>query len=179
LPNKISTSGKIKITPKDNRNVNFVTENSALSVGLDLSIPIKFAAENIEMRNRIDGIQNTENLDKIESATLKIQYKNDFPLTTTMDIATINNGVEEKIVSNIKILAATDLDNWGKIKTAVLNVTDINLSQDQLYKLLTAKEIVAIGHVRTTQSGTTPVALYSTYKFDVAVSLIAKMKLKY
>jgi hypothetical protein len=179
LPNKISTSGKIKIAPKDNRIVNFFTENSKLSVGLDLSVPIKFAAENIEMRNRIDGIQNTSNLDKIESATLKIQYKNDFPLTTTMDIATINNGVEEIIVHNIKILAATDMDNWGKTKTTVLNATDIVLSQDQLRKLLTAKEIVTIGHVRTTQDGATPITLYSTYRFDVAVSLIAKMKLKY
>jgi hypothetical protein len=179
LPNKISASGKIKITSKDNRNVNFFTENSKLSVGLDLSIPIKFAAENIEMRNRIDGIQNTENIDKIESATLKIQYKNDFPLTTTMDIATLNNGVEETIISNIKILAASDIDNFGKTKTAVLNVTDINLSQEQLRKLLTAKEIVTIGRVRTTQDGATPIAIYSTYKFDIAVSLIAKMKLKY
>jgi hypothetical protein len=179
VPNKISTSGKIKIAPKDNRNINFFTENSTLSVGLDLRIPIKFAAENIEMRNRIDGIQNTENLDKIESATLKIQYKNDFPLTTTMDIATINNGVEETIISNVKILAASDLDNFGKTKTAVLNATDIVLSQDQLRKLLTAKEIVTIGHVRTTQDGATSVALYSTYRFEIAVSLIAKMKLKY
>ncbi len=179
LPNKISTSGKIKLTSKDSRNINFFTENSALNVGLDLRIPIKFAAENIEMRNRIDGIQNTENIDKIESATLKIQYKNDFPLTTTMDIATINNGVEERIISNIKILAASELDNFGKTKTAILNVTDINLSQEQLRKLLSAKEIVTIGRVRTTQDGTTPIAIYSTYKFEIAVSLIAKMKLKY
>ena len=118
-------------------------------------------------------------MDKIESATLKIQYKNDFPLATTVDIAVVNNGVEEKIVSQIKILAATDIDNFGKTKTAILSIEDIVLSQEQLRKLLTAKEVVTIGHVRTTQDGAKPIAIYSTYKFEVAVSLIAKMKLKF
>jgi hypothetical protein len=107
---------------------------------------------------------------------LVIQHNTTFPLTTGMSLIALNGTTTETLIDNFAIPAATPSAN-GRVVTPTVGTQRLNLTKDQVVKLLKAQKLIVVGRLQTANNGTTPVEILTTSSFELGLSLEAKLKL--
>lgn len=179
LPKQVTYSGNVTINSTNNNEVNFFTPTSKIVLGMEVNIPMRFNTESLVVKDTVGGNIDTnaeENLKNLETAVLVVQHNTTFPLTTGMSLITLNGTTVETIIDNFAIPAATPAAN-GRVTTPTTGTQRLNLSKDQVVKLLKAQKLIIVGRLQTANNGTTPVEILTTSAFELGLSLEAKLKL--
>lgn len=177
LPNRVTYSGAVQMRSNNASEVNFFMADSKINLGAEFILPLKFSTENLILRDTMTGNLATENADKFESASLLINHTNGFPLKTSMDLVALKAGVATTVISNFSIPSAI-VDADGRVSQANIGNQTLVLDKTQLTNVLQAEKLIIVGRIQTANNGLTPVALLSTYTFDVSVGMKAKLKIK-
>jgi hypothetical protein len=177
LPQTISYSGEVSIASTNPNEVHFFTADSKINLGLDVILPLKFSTENLILRDTVkaDFSSNSANLKYFESASLRINHNNGFPMKTTMDLVALKGGVATNVVTNFSIPSATVTAD-GKVSAANIGVQDLVLTNAQLQAVLGAEKLIIIGRIQTPNNGAGQAAFYSNYAFEVGLGMQVKVK---
>jgi hypothetical protein len=177
LPKTISYSGDVAITSTNASEINFFTADSKITMGLDVILPLKFSTENLILRDTIkaDFSSNSANLKFFESASLRINHNNGFPMKTSMDLIAVKGGVATNVVTNFSIPSAT-VNTDGKVTVSNIGVQDLVLTNAQLQAVLGAEKLIIVGRIQTPNNGTSQAAFYSNYAFDIGLGMQVKVK---
>lgn len=179
LPKQVTYSGNVRINSTNNNEVNYFTPTSKIVLGMEVNIPMRFNTESLVVKDTADGnldAKAEETLKNLESAVLVVQHNTTFPLTTGMSLITLNGTTTETIIDNFAIPAATPSAN-GRVTTPTTGTQRLNLTKDQVVKLLKAQKLIIVGRLQTANNGTTPVEILTTSSFELGLSLEAKLKL--
>jgi hypothetical protein len=177
LPKTISYSGDVAITSTNASEVNFFTADSKINMGLDVILPLKFSTENLVLRDTVvaDFTNNSANLKFFESALLRINHNNGFPMKTSMDLIALKGGVAATVVTNFSIPSAT-VNADGKVTASNIGVQDLALTNAQLQSVLGAEKLIIVGRIQTPNNGTSQAAFYSNYAFEIGLGMQVKVK---
>lgn len=181
LPSQINYSGNVTITspnPNNPTEINYFTNDSKIKVGLEVGLPLKFATENLILKDTVESSFDVseDQLKNFDKAWVNLQHKNGFPMSTTIDIMTLSpSGVKETVISNVSIGAAS-VDGTGKVAQPNIGKQDVQITKEQLDKLLKSNRWIVVAKVKTTGDGTTKVAMYTHYTFEVGVGLRVKLQ---
>jgi hypothetical protein len=129
------------------------------------------------LRDTVKGDLGGQNVDNFESASLQINHNNGFPLKTSIDIVALKGGVSTTVVENLSIPAAT-VDTDGRVSKINTGVQTLTVNKAQLTQLLQAEKLIIVGRIQTSNGGLTPVAILTSYSFDVSVGMKAQLKFK-
>ena len=178
LPNLITYSGNVSVNSTNPNELNFFTANSSINMGIDVALPLKFSSENLILRDtfKADFTKSGTDLNKFESASLKINHNNGFPVKTSIDIIALKGTVQTPVIVNFSIPAATINAN-GKVTTTNIGVQELTLTAEQLQAVLGATQIIVVGRVQTPTNGTSQAAFYTHYAFEIGLGMQAKLKL--
>ncbi len=177
LPKDISYSGNVSITSTNANEVNFFTADSKITLGLDVVLPMKFSTENLILRDTIvaDFSKSSANFKYFESASLKINHNNGFPMKTSMDIIALKGTTQTLVVTNFSIPSAT-VNTDGKVTAANIGVQDLVLTNAQLQAVLGADKLIVVGRIQTPNNGTGQAAFFSNYAFEIGLGMQVKVK---
>jgi hypothetical protein len=175
LPKIINYSGDVAVTSTNANEVNFFTETSKINMGLDVILPLKFSTENLILRDTIVANFTSANLKNFESASLRINHNNGFPMKTSMDLIALKNGVLTNIFTNFTIPSAT-VGADGKVTASNIGVQDLALSNAQLQAVLGAQKLIVVGRIQTPNNGTGQAAFQSNYAFEIGLGMQVKVK---
>lgn len=179
LPKQVTYSGNVLVNSTNNNEVNYFTPASKIVLGMEVNIPMRFNTESLVVKDTTNGNLDTkaeETLKNLESAVLVIQHNTTFPLTTGMSLIALNGTTTETLIDNFAIPAATPSAN-GRVVTPTVGTQRLNLTKDQVVKLLKAQKLIVVGRLQTANNGTTPVEILTTSSFELGLSLEAKLKL--
>ncbi|MDZ7879572.1 MAG: hypothetical protein U5L45_17980 [Saprospiraceae bacterium] len=177
LPKTISYSGDVAISSTNANEVNFFTADSKINLGLDVLLPLKFSTENLILRDTVvaDFASNSANLKYLESASLRINHNNGFPMKTSLDLLVLKGGVATNVVTNFSIPSAT-VNSDGRVTAAQVGVQDLVLTNAQLQAILGAEKLIIVGRIQTPNNGTGQAAFYSNYAFEIGLGMQVKVK---
>lgn len=179
LPKTLATSGRVSMRSSGPQ-VDFITADSRIKLGIEMDIPLKFSAENLTIRDTLTnfaGVVNDKQVQDLDYAAMDVQYKTRLPLGITVDLATLANGIITPVVTGILLPAADAIDADGKVTAAKSGTFEIKLTAADLLALSNAPKVVMIAKIKTAGTGTTPVGMYTHYDFDMAIGLRIKTKI--
>jgi hypothetical protein len=185
LPKKIAASGNVAINsmglvPGNPNNVDYFTYDSRIKLGLEMDIPLKFSAENLIVRDTVTSFAGKlppTQVQYVEYVAMDIQYKTRLPLGVTVDLATLVNGSITSVVKDILLPAADAIDADGKVTAQKTGTFEVKMSAAQLSQLSDAPKVVLVAKIQTAKGGSTPVAMFTHYDFDMGIGLRIKTKI--
>jgi len=179
FPTDVSYSGSVTINPDNNPNeINFITANSELKASAEFDLPFKFQAEYLVYRDTGESVdlgldQGGFTIEDVDSAEMKIVYKNGLPLQSTVRIFALDNqGNETLVVDNVQF-AAAGVDGEGKVAAneVVQQEAFVQLTQAQIAELDNPGHYIYEIIFQTGGDGQVPVAMYSDYRVEMGVGL--------
>ena len=178
-PSYINYTGSATINPNNNPSiVNFIRSDSELNSSVEFDLPFKFSAQSLIYRDTSKAAslgleQGGFTIEDIDSAELKIVYKNGMPLKSTINLIALSaTGEETVVVGNVQFKAA-DADSNGRVPSngTVNGEAFIILDNEQILKLDQAYQYIYEINLKTEGNGQTPVAMYTDYKVEMGVGI--------
>ncbi|MEN9610287.1 MAG: hypothetical protein RLZZ628_1101 [Bacteroidota bacterium] len=178
LPKTIATSGKVSIR-STGAQMDYFTADSRVKLGLEMDIPIKFSTENLIVRDTVTTFANlvtTAQGQNLDYAIMDVQYKTRLPMSITVDLATLKDGVLKAVATEILLPAADAIDATGRVTAAKSGTFEVKLTSAQLVELSAAPKVVMVVKIKTAGSGATPVTMYSHYDLNLGIGIRLKVK---
>ena len=157
---------------------NFVTKNSQLKIDADLELPLEGFAYDFEIRDTMP-FNFSENADMVDYVLFRINATNGFPISFVSQVQFLDQNympIFSIFSSEETILAAAPVNSNGIVTTPVKKITDIQLDQNKIGLLSTAKYAVIVGKAATTQPNTA-VKIMDSYKLLLKLGIQVKLKL--
>lgn len=165
-PNGVSTAGSR----------NFVTDQSQLSVDLELSIPLDGGAWDFLLADTMAFDLGGNSLENVNNLTLRNYVNNGFPFDVGMNIDFVDSVYTVKQTLNpssiyADVIPSALIDGNGVVVSSSQKTTDFTLTKAQLDNLKTVKYIILRAKGNTTNNGIPDVKIYSHYKLDVRMGI--------
>ena len=178
-PKEVVISGSAIVNPTGPAN-NFALDQSKINIRVDVDVPLYAFVRDYSVRDTID-LDMEEVLANLESAKLRSIVTNDFPIEGAVQIyfADENYAILDSVGDlNANVIEAAPTDNEGNTTGSTKNISDFELTSEQLNRLETAKHIIIVTRINTPQAGSVPGRIYETFEIDVKLSLLAKVKVE-
>ena len=177
FPISMDYSGQVVVNPTSNGNIdNFVTLDSKITAGVDVDLPLKFKASLIALKDTLSNAPiRSERPEEIESVELILDYRNDLPFNTTIELLSYRAGIETKIAEPISLTGAK-VDSNGKTIEPYQERISINLDNREIETILLNELIILNVDLATQMDGNSPASIYTTN--GIEVGLAAKVKLR-
>ncbi len=177
FPISMDYSGQVVVNPTSNGNIdNFVTLDSKITAGVDVDLPLKFKASLLALKDTLSSEPiRSERPEEIESVELILDYRNDLPFNTTIELLSYRAGIETKIADPISLTGAK-VDGNGKTIEPYQERVSINLDSKEIETILLNEVIILKVDLATQMDGNSPASIYTTN--GIEVGLAAKVKLR-
>ncbi len=161
------------------RSINFLTDSSSLGLQVHVELPLYGTADNFKI---IDTVPfNYNDLESVETLTLRINVENWFPLEAGIQLIFIdsaNNSLDTLFANGETIIPSGIITGSNeKVTIAGKKIIDQLFSAARIQKILSAKNIIVNATASTYEQGTKNVKIYNDYKLKVKLGVIAKMKI--
>ncbi len=161
------------------RSINFLTDSSSLGLQVHVELPLYGTADNFKI---IDTVPfNYNDLESVETLTLRINVENWFPLEAGIQLIFIDsdNNILDTLFANGETIIPSGIitGNNEKVTIAGKKIIDQIFSATRIQKILNAKNIIVKATASTFEQGSKNVKIYNDYKLKVKLGVIAKMKL--
>ena len=165
----------------DDGNLNFLTSNSQLIMGVEIDFPLSINAANISLKDTIYFPEIEYDISKIEDITLHFNLINGFPLGTSFNIVLHDSivGVNldtlsfSGLNSQDNTIAPAIVDVNGYVSDKVLSSGYVELSSVEISNLLNSNKLILDIKLSTSNSDQKNqyVKLYSDYEFIVKMGM--------
>ena len=180
IPVELLYSGKVELNPQGTGN-NFISKNSGIKVGLDIDIPLKLRADNMQLDQTVDDIEFfSENPEEVEALTLIFYTDNGFPFDMSVDVKFLEIGTGDSIHGfQLPLLNAAPVDANGRVTAhAPTDRLEITFTPEMLDKIKRSDKLRFIGRISTANSGNQVAALYTDYKLGIKIAAKVKLNVK-
>lgn len=180
IPAEVLYSGKIELNPAGRTN-NFITKNSGVKVGVDVDVPLRLRADNMQLDKILDGINFfSENPEEIEALTLIFYTDNGFPFDLFVDVQFLEINTGDSIQGfQLPLLKAAPVDGNGKVTSnAPVERLEVIFTAEMLDRIQHADKLRFLGRISTANSGSQIASLYTDYELGIRVAARVKLNIK-
>ncbi len=180
IPDKLVYSAGVVINPPGTTERNFITYNSKVTFTTDIDIPLYGSADGFVLEQDQPINLDFEDVEELESVTLKLYIENEFPVDVGMQIYfvdSMDNVLDSLIQPYQLFLESPAVDGNGRIIGHTSKTMDFVISRDRLENIRKTK----IARIRSTLntykpgSGAQPeVKFYSDYGIFIKIGVQAK-----
>ncbi|WP_282037371.1 hypothetical protein [Saccharicrinis aurantiacus] len=164
--------GDIEMNKEGRVNTNFVTDESMISIDLEMDLPLEITVESM-------GIQDTVPMDaldmevSLDNTSLWINANNSIPLAISSEIIFIDTDNNKILSRRIKLtdFAAAKADKNGNTIESVNSEIQIELSADDMLNILEANSMVFDARFQSPEEGKSPARLKEEYQLDIEMKL--------
>ena len=172
-PSKITYSGTATTNPSGKTGINnFVTDQSAISVGIEMELPIELMVDSLTLQDTVDFEVNIENMQIEGSATLNIYVENGFPFDVSFTIILYDSITSLNLDTiSADLLSSASVNVQGRVYQTTSSNTEIVIDDELLDNLNNANKLIVIGSISTYNNGTVPVKIYTDYSLYFSVKI--------
>ncbi|MEZ4948790.1 MAG: hypothetical protein R2784_05300 [Saprospiraceae bacterium] len=178
-PNFINYKGNVKVKPNSPQEIHFVTPESELTVGFEMSLPMELKASSLIFSDTLTTEAIGDDPEIVESATLVIDFLNDLPFDSefTLTGKGDSNPGGKVILSGLTVPAA-DTDNTGKVTGTKATRREIALSRDQINDLFTSNQLEIKVEVSSAEAGNKFVSIYTEDGIQIGLAIRSQLNIK-
>ena len=178
-PNFINYKGNVKVKPNSPQEIHFVTPESELTVGFEMSLPMELKASSLIFSDTLTTEAIGDDPEIVESATLVIDFLNDLPFDSefTLTGKGDSNPGGKVILSGLTVPAA-DTDNTGKVTGTKATRREIALSRDQINDLFTSNQLEIKVEVSSAEAGNKYVSIYTEDGIQIGLAIRSQLNIK-
>jgi hypothetical protein len=118
----------------------FASNNKGFEAELEIEVPLDIKFENIELTESMD-FNNGEDIEDLVNFVLVLNTENSIPLSGSLEIIFLNNGVDLNVSKSFVAFAAADTESNGKSSEYKKTTTEVTFSENDLKKIKMATEI--------------------------------------
>ncbi len=159
---------------------NYIPGDGKLVVDMTLSLPLHGTATNFVIRDTLPFTYN--DLDKVESFTLRLGIENWFPLESNARLIFTDdqfNPLDSVFTnSNLIIPSGKIQGNSERVSIPGYKIAEEKLDVNRINKIKGATKIIVETIANTVNNGTTDVKIYHDYKMKVNIGARVKLKVK-
>ena len=188
-PNEVSTGISASVNPDGNVGgspTNFAYDNSGMDITLDLTVPVYGKIEGFEIRDTISLDSSiTSIFENVQSASLRSNVTNGFPLEASVKfyITDENFVILDSLDAadgNSVIISAASVDvNSGNVISDGIRRSDLVADPGDILLLQNAGNHLILSAVMGTGNDGANVKIYSHYKMDIKLGILAKLNIDF
>jgi len=174
-PQQIEYFGSANLNGSISGNLNFITSDSKMTLGVEVDFPMSLNIANISLKDTI-VINEIENVNNIESLSLFMNIDNGFPLDTKLDIL-LRDSVSNVTFDTLEIanFSSGITDDNGYLIESYFSKNQFNLNNDQIENLSRSNQLVLDVTLNTEENKS--IKLYSDYEFLVSIGMLINLNL--
>ncbi|MFM7023112.1 MAG: hypothetical protein ACKOXB_09055 [Flavobacteriales bacterium] len=158
---------------------NFITDSSAISVSMDLDVPLYGSLSGFEIKDTLAF--PVEAFENVLTATLRTNITSEYPIEAGVQMYFLDESylvVDSLFGSGYEIIVpSSTVDGSGELVSASTKQTDLKLDEAKVEALKNVKYIVLSSRLATANNGATAAKFYSNYKMNVKLGILAKVKI--
>ncbi|KAB2915197.1 MAG: hypothetical protein F9K23_11935 [Bacteroidetes bacterium] len=170
---------EMDVTTNPNGNVSnwkdFLYDKSELRADLRLSMPLSILADNLVLADTLAFEMFSDgNLNRVKEGSFNIIIDNSFPFSAGVQLYLLDEfgNITDSVIAmpnNVVIAGNVDV-NTNKVISPVRSVLKAHFSRERMEKVKQSKRLLVRATFNTPKNSTTPVKIYSHYKFDVKLT---------
>ena len=174
-PQQIEYFGSANLNGSISGNLNFITSDSKMTLGVEVDFPMSLNIANISLKDTI-VINEIENVNNIESLSLFMNIDNGFPLDTKLDIL-LRDSVSNVTFDTLEIanFSSGITDDNGYLIESYFSKNQFNLNNNQIENLSKSNQLVLDVTLNTEDNKS--IKLYSDYEFLVSIGMLINLNL--
>ena len=174
-PQQIEYFGSANLNGSSSGNLNFITSDSKMTLGVEVDFPMSLNIANISLKDTI-VINEIENVNNIESLSLFMNIDNGFPLDTKLDIL-LRDSVSNVTFDTLEIanFSSGITDDNGYLIESYFSKNQFNLNNNQIQNLSRSNQLVLDVTLNTEENKS--IKLYSDYEFLVSIGMLINLNL--
>ena len=174
-PQQIEYFGSANLNGSSSGNLNFITSDSKMTLGVEVDFPMSLNIANISLKDTI-VIDEIENVNNIESLSLFMNIDNGFPLDTKLDIL-LRDSVSNTTFDTLEIanFSSGITDDNGYLIESFFSKNQFNLNNNQIENLSKSNQLVLDVTLNTEDNKS--IKLYSDYEFLVNIGMLINLNL--
>ena len=174
-PQQIEYFGSANLNGSSSGNLNFITSDSKMTLGVEVDFPMSLNIANISLKDTI-VINEIENVNNIESLSLFMNIDNGFPLDTKLDIL-LRDSVSNITFDTLEIanFSSGITDDNGYLIESYFSKNQFNLNNNQIENLSKSNQLVLDVTLNTEDNKS--IKLYSDYEFLVSIGMLINLNL--
>ena len=174
-PQQIEYFGSANLNGSSSGNLNFITSDSKMTLGVEVDFPMSLNIANISLKDTI-VINEIENVNNIESLSLFMNIDNGFPLDTKLDIL-LRDSVSNVTFDTLEIanFSSGITDDNGYLIESYFSKNQFNLNNNQIENLSKSNQLVLDVTLNTEDNKS--IKLYSDYEFLVSIGMLINLNL--
>ena len=174
-PQQIEYFGSANLNGSSSGNLNFITSDSKMTLGVEVDFPMSLNIANISLKDTI-VINEIENVNNIESLSLFMNIDNGFPLDTKLDIL-LRDSVSNVTFDTLEIanFSSGITDDNGYLIESYFSKNQFNLNNNQIENLSRSNQLVLDVTLNTEENKS--IKLYSDYEFLVSIGMLINLNL--
>lgn len=163
----------------------FLADTSKLTVNMNVEVPLYGKASNIVLADTIDlGLDDIE-ASTVKQASLRIVSENELPLDAVLQLYLTDEDFTPlgTLIPNAEtgVVSSSTVDAQGELVSPSKREIVIELDQETINKIFTAKRLIIKSTLSTTRNGSgvqVDVKFKSNYKLKVNAGLLVDLKIK-
>ncbi len=180
IPAEVLYSGEVELNPSGMAN-NFITKNSGVKVGVDVDVPLRLRADNMQLDKILDDIDFfSENPEEVEALTLIFYTDNGFPFDMFVDVQFLEINTGDSIQGfQLPLLKAAPVDGSGRVTSnAPVERLEVTFTAEMLDRIQHADKLRFVGKISTANSGSQVATLYTDYELGIRIAARVKLNVK-
>jgi hypothetical protein len=172
------------INPPGTKERNFINFNSVLEFEVDVDVPLHGTADGFILEHQVDFSTDIENVEELESATLRLFVQNEFPIDVGLQVYFVDSTgkvLDSLITPYQLILKSALVGSDGKLIEAQSTTLDFVLDQARLKRIESATEARIRATLNTYKPAGVPqppVKFFSNYGINLKLGVEAKVLLE-
>lgn len=177
LPDELEYEMSVSTNPLGNTSnwKDFIYDKSKIEASINISTPLAFTANNFSLTDTMPFEMFGEgNLSRVKEGTFIITVDNYFPFSAFVQMYVIDgsgNITDSIMLQQNNLIQAAPIDvNTGKTSTPSRSVLKAYFSKERMDAVKVAKRLLIKTTLNTPRGSTTPINIYSNYKFDLKLT---------
>jgi len=174
-PEQIEYFGIANLNGSNTGQVNFITSDSKMTLGVEVDFPMSLNIANISLKDTII-INELENVENIETISLFMNIDNGFPLDTKLDLL-LRDSISNITYDTLEIanFSSGIIDQDGYLVESLFSENQFHLNNNQVLSFSKCNQIVLDVTLNTDENQS--IRLYSDYEFAVNMGMRIKLNL--
>ena len=177
-PRLIEFSGNAGANPSGVTTSNFIFNNSYFLADLEIDIPLEMQITDLSFTDTVE-VDFGDDLDMLEKGKITLVVDNGFPLEMTLGLILHDSITNTNLhtFDNIMLLEAAPVDATGVVPegSKTTGESSIELTREILDLIPETNKIIITATVNSSNSGTVPVKILSTYSLDFRIRASASL----
>ena len=174
-PQQIEYFGVANLNGTNTGEVNFITSDSKMMLGVEVDFPMSLNIANISLKDTIT-IDELDSVEKIENISLFMNIDNGFPLDTKLNLL-LRDSISNITYDTLEIanFSSGIIDQDGYLIESFFSENQFDLNHDQILNFSKSNQLVLDVTLNTEQNQS--IRLYSDYEFLVNIGMRIKLNL--